>query len=145
MLDEIGKAAGKAHPEPEPPMNTVVGLDGQETEEPNPADPDYLAALEERGDRLASDIVMRVLKVALAYDAIEYKTDAKAVARIRKAMAAGGIEMEGDDSHVYFWHALLRDDDDLQALTGAIIRMNGVTEEAVQEQVAAFPDNVPGT
>lgn len=142
-LDEIGKAARKALPEPDPPMNTVTGLDGQPSQEPNPADPSYLLALAAHDDALTSDIVLRLLRIAQAY-AVEYEIDGEAVARFRKGMAAGGVTLTDDDREVYFWHFLVSEDDDLQALVAAITRTSTVTEEAVQEQVAAFPDPVQG-
>ena len=143
-MDEIGKAARKALPAPEPPLNTVVGLDGKETQEPNPADPDYLAALAAHEDALSTDVVLRILRIAAAY-AVDFTVDAAAVARFRKGMAAGGVDLPEDDHEVYFWHFLVREDGDLQALIAALMRTSTVTEEAVQEQVAAFPDHVPRT
>ncbi len=142
-LDEIGKTARKALPEPAPPLNTVTGLDGKEAQEPNPADPDYIAALEAHGDALSTDIVLRLLRIAQAY-AVEYEIDTKAVARFRKGMAAGGVTLPDDDREVYFWHFLVSEDGDLQALVAAITRTSTVTEEAVTEKVAEFPDDVQG-
>lgn len=144
MMDEIGKAATKAAPpKPEPPLNEVTGLDGQPTQEPNEADPEYQAALSAHNDHLTADIVMRMMRIGQQL-AVECEPEPKVVARIRKGMQAGGIELEGDDAEVYFWHHLVREDDDFKAMLGAITRQSQVTEEAVSEVQAGFPDQVPG-
>lgn len=143
MLEEIRKAARKAHPAPEPPMNEVTGMDGKPTQEPNEADPEYLAALANHNNLIAGDVAIRVIKIAQAYDSIEFDADVAAVARVRKAMDAGGIVLDDDDRGVYLWHVLIDADEDMSALISALMRMSEVTEEAIGEAAETFPGKVP--
>lgn len=139
--DEILKAARTVVPEPEVPTSKVSVMGAPETDEPNPADPDYVAAMERYVYALNGEVIVRTLRIAQA-GAVDYDVDAEKLARFRKQMEAGGITIEGDDREVWFYHILQSSDEDTQALIDTILRRSTVTEQEVAARVAQFPDQV---
>lgn len=140
-LQQIGETARKSIPAPVPPMNTVTDLDGKEQQEPNEADPDYLAAVAAYEQEVQNDAGQRLLNIMQAY-AVVYEPDVEQVTAFRAGMQAGGVEIDGDDRAVWFWHFLLGSARDSQELVQALVRRSQPTEAAIQEKVTSFSGDV---
>jgi hypothetical protein len=138
---ELDKIIRKSMPAPEPPSNTVTGLDGKPREEPNPADPEYQLALvahNERVNRAVGDGLFRLIA-----QVITTPIDPDAVQQAREDFAAIGFPLEGNDREVFLRHVLVASEQDLNLLQAAVMRRSQPTMEAVQEKVADFPADVP--
>lgn len=142
-LQHIGEAARKELTRPTPPINTVTGLDEQEKQVENTADPDYLAAMDQYEQDIQMDIGQRLLKIMQAY-AVVYEPDLAALNQFREGMAAGGVTFDDDDRSVWFWHFLLSSQRDSQELIQAVVRRSQPTPEVVDAKVASFSDPVQG-
>lgn len=143
-LEALGQAVRKSLPgKPEPPLNTVIGLDGKETQEPNPADPAYEAALVAYEGQVQAKVGARLMELMRTY-AVVYEVDAETLTPFRTAMAAVGVEIELDDREAWWKHFILNSQADAQQLVSAVLRQSGPTEEAIQEKVASFPGDVQG-
>lgn len=141
---EINLAVRKEFPEPAPPLNSVTGLDGKEHQEANPADPDYVAALEAYQQDYAMKVMDRMLDVMTDL-AIEGEVDTNAVARFRRGMRRSGVALPEDDRDVWVRHILIASERDLQTLQAAVLRRSQPTEEAIREKVVSFPGDVQGS
>lgn len=126
----------KQYPPPTPPLNRVDYGDGVVREEPNPADPDHQAALqeynlqlEERARRLC---VRRGIVVRLDDEA------AAELAALREDAAAVGLELEGSDVELYVSYLCVQTEADYEALVSAVLRRSQPTEEAIQEAADSF-------
>ena len=140
-VEEIRTAVRKALPEPDPPMNTVQGLDGKDTQEPNTADPDYLRALAEHDITVNTEVGERLFRL-IARRSIATPVDAEAVAQLRSDMADIGVELPKDDRDVFVRHILIGSNQDMTDLQNAILRRSQPTREAVTEKVESFSDPV---
>lgn len=140
-VDEIRKAVKKALPAPEPPINTVPGLDGKDHDEPNPADPDYQRALLTYELDVNAEVGERLFRL-IARRAIASEVDTDAVQRIRADMQDIGVELPEDDRDVFVRHILINSNQDMTDLQNAVLRRSAPTPEAVQEKVADFPADV---
>lgn len=144
-LEALGQAVRKSLPgKPEPPLNIVTGLDGQPSQEPNPADPDYEAALAVYEEQVQAEVGARLMELMRTY-AVRYEVDPETLAEFRAAMQAAGVELEDDNREVWWKHFILNSQADAQQLVSAVLRQSGPTEEAIQEKVASFPGDVPGS
>lgn len=140
-LQAIGTAVRKENPEPEPPMNEVVGLDGQPALEANAADPDYQATLAAHQTKVNGLIGVRLLGIMQEF-AVIYDIDSDVLAMFRSAMSKAGVELDEDDRKVWWEHFILNSEQDAKQLMGAVLRRSQPTEEAIREKVADFPGDV---
>lgn len=127
----------RANPPPDPPL--APGAFGQM--EPNPADPDYAAALAAHQQKLAFIIQDALLDLGVSDDIV---VDLIAVNRVREVYGRSGIELPERDKMVYIKHVLISNQDDLEGLFTAI-RTYEVSEEAIAAAGAMFPDHRAGT
>jgi hypothetical protein len=140
-LDTISTAAAKEHPRPTPQLNTVIGLDGKEQQEPNEADPAYQAALAAWGDEVQADTMRRLFRILQA-GGVVYEPDLDAVADFRAMMAVGGVTLPDDDREVFFYHLMLGNKEDSEQLINAVMHRSQPTEEAVEDRTASFSSPV---
>lgn len=143
-MGELSKAVRKELPAPEPPRNTVTGLDGKQTQEANDADPAYQAALTAHEAKVNQEIGNRVLKL-LARRIVTTPDDLETAQQMRADLAELDVTVPDDDREVFLLHVLVGDQEDLTALQAAFMRRSQPTEEAIQEKVADFPGDVPGS
>lgn len=141
-LQDLNRDVRKELPAPPPPLNTVKGLDGKDTQEPNALDPDYQQALREHEAGVTEVIGQRMFAL-IARRGIATPIDTEAVARVR-ADFTGIMSLPDDDREVFLRHVLIASADDLNALQTAILRRSQPTEEAISEKVADFPDPLQG-
>lgn len=141
-INEISKAVRKELPAPPVPLNTVTGLDGNETQEPNEADPEYQKALAAH-ERAANEEIGKRMMRLIARRIVMSEVDTEAVQQIRADMLDVGVDLEPDDADVFLNHVLIGGTEDIQALQGAFLRRSQPTQEAVQEKVADFQSEVP--
>lgn len=132
-------AVRRLYPRPQPPIVDNDYGDGQKRREPNPADPDYLLALEEYKALLTTKITEAMLHLGIKTD-----IDTDAVAAFREEIGALGVALDESDRLVYIRHILIQTEDDLQRLAEAITRKTMPTEEAVQEHLATFSGDIQG-
>lgn len=143
-LEALGQAVRKSLPgKPDPPLNTVIGLDGKETQEPNPADPEYAAALAAYEEQIQAEVGTRLMELMRTY-AVVYEVDAETLASFRAAMLAVGVEIESDDREAWWKHFILNSQADAQQLVSAVLRQSGPTEEAISQKIEQFPGDVQG-
>lgn len=140
-LNEISKAVRKEQPAPQPPLNTVKGLDGKDHDEPNEADPGYQAARAAHEQRVGAEIAKRMMQL-LARRITRTPEDEAAVQSIRADMLEIGVDLESDDADVFLNHVLIGGAEDIKALQAAFLRRSQPTEEAIQDKVADFPGDV---
>lgn len=150
-LREAWSAAGKG--EPQPPVERVnYGTDEEPDykEEPNDADPAYVAALATWSNDFYVEVQRRILTLA-ALEA-EFTVDRPAVDRLRRHLARVGVTLEDDpelddDENAkvhYFFHIAAAVQEELNAFYTALHRRSEPTEEAVQAHIATFPGDVAG-
>lgn len=141
-MQDLNRDVRKEMPAPEPPLNTVKGLDGKDTREANPLDPDYQDALRTH-EAAVTEVIGQRMFALIARRGVATPVDAEAVARAR-ADFAGIVSLPDDDREVFLRHVLIASTEDLTALQAAILRRSQPTEEAISEKVADFPDPVQG-
>ena len=128
-------------PKPKPPMKQVKYGD-EISLEPNPADPEYLATLEEwqvqQELRTQSMYIRRGVVIEL--------TDAqrKELAELRQFWKDEyGMELDKDDKYAYITYIAMEGGEDIGGLLSAIAGVSRPTEEAIEAAVDSFQDNVP--
>lgn len=134
LLREVQKSVKR----PVPPLVTVNYETGPR-QEPNRADPDYLAAVEDYGMALGEKMIQLVIKRG-----VECEVDAEAVAQLRADMGELGVELAGNDKQVYVTYICCETPADLSALQAAVLRQSQPTEEATSEALDRFPGPVSG-
>lgn len=132
-------------PRPEPPIQAVEGLDGKLHDEPNPANPEYLAALREWVQSANIEIGGRFRQLIMRRLVVE--VDGAAVAQLREDMAAIGSPLpdDADDRQLYLDHICISSAIDFEALMAFVQRRAGPTEAATAEHRAAFRGDVSGS
>lgn len=144
-------AQGKG--EPQPPVQRVnYGTDEEPDwkDEPNRADPAYVAAVAEWNNTFYIEVQRRVLTLA-ALEA-EFEVDAETLARRRRHLARVGVTLVDDpeltdDENAkvhYFFHVAAAVQSELTDFYQALSRRSEPTEEAVQAHIASFPGDVAG-
>lgn len=114
-----------------------VDMGGGMTTQPNPADPVYLAAVADR----TAQINMRVSEAMLDY-ALDIDIEQDELARVTAAMERLHMPLhEISDKVSYLKHCCQMDEIDLPKLQRMV---QGLTEEAITEQQAAFPGDLSG-
>lgn len=114
-----------------------VDMGGGKTTQPDPTNVDYLAAVAER----TNAINMRASEAMLDY-ALDIEIEQDELARVTAAMERMGMPLhEISDKVSYLKHCCELDETDLPKL---LRMLQGLTEEAITEQQAAFPGDVSG-
>lgn len=134
LLAEIQKTL----PPPTPPMQEV-DYGGTKKMEPNPAHPDYAAALATYRAEF-SNLIFR----ALVLIGVECEVDAEAVGKLRADMQQFNVTLPPEDKFVYVAHILCTSNEDVTALRDLLLRHSQPTEGAVAEAVDRFPAEVQG-
>lgn len=119
------------YPEPKPPMQTVDYGDGPKLE-PNPASPEYAAALRQH----QVDMERRIRKLLIQRGVvIEWNDERKAALADLRAYwsAENGEELEGSDEVVYVSYIAMGSDADFEELIAAILQRSQPTEAKVSE------------
>lgn len=132
-------AINRAYPPPLPPLVKNDFGNGDVREEPNPADPDYQAALAEHEalkSRHLQDVMLRL--------GVVVEVDAAALEALRATMDTIGVPLDKDEHLAYVKHLAIGSKEDLTALIAAITGASQPTEEAVTAAAATFPGNVSG-
>lgn len=130
---------------PAPPIPTVEGIektDGTFEMEPNPADPDYQAALSAYLQQINAEVSAKMFELALRR--IEVEVDQGTVDRYKEDMAAIGIDLDSDmdDRTIYIRCICISSTYDLTALLSYLQRRSLPTEAAVREYLDSFRGDV---
>lgn len=125
----------RAYPDPEPPMAPGVGGEMQ----PNPADPDYEAALQKHQQWRAEKIQDAILDACISDD---FVIDMEAVARKKRIYARAGINIDHEDNRmIYLKYCCLGEPDELERLLSTVRDYAQVTEEQIKAAQAMFQDS----
>ena len=128
----------KAFPAPVPPRQRVE-IGGEWVEEPNPAHPDHVQALEQ----YSVEFEQRVRKLLISRGVVipEANTTWRdEVKELRQFwMDTYGKELDGDDKAVYIAHIAIGTDADMTDLLSKILQRSQPTEEAVASAKDSFP------
>lgn len=133
------QAIAKSIPKPAPPMATVDYGDGKTREEPNEADPQYQAQLNEWQAAVSArsqDVILRL--------GVQAEIDPEAVAERRAEMDALGLPSDTDDHLFYLKHVAIESDADLTAITDAVLSKSQPTPQAVAQHQETFRGNIQG-
>lgn len=141
--DQIARALMRDNPAPSVPM--VEGIerpDGTFEMEPNPADPDYQAALAAYFNQISTEASTKMFELAMRR--IEVDVDQGAVDRYKEDMAAIGIDLDPDmdDRTIYIRCICISSSYDLTAMLAYLQRRSLPTEAAVQEYLDSFQRHV---
>lgn len=137
--DQIARAVMRERPAPSvPEVETELGT------EPNPADPDYQAAVAAYLQLINTEVSTRMFDLAMRR--IEVEIDQAAVDRYREDMAAIGAPVDDsiDDRTLYIRHICISSTYDLSALLAYLTRRSLPTEAAVQEYLDSFQRDLSG-
>jgi hypothetical protein len=149
----LSEAVRREYPPPEPPVTTVEYGDTA-VEEPNEADPTYLARYQRWQQETAKVFNERLLKL-VCMDAVEVDLDDAArqqIARKMRSFTRTGIPWEDDpdlDAEenlrlFYVQHICLGSTEDMREFYQAVTARSQPTEAAVQAHIDTFPGDVPG-
>lgn len=131
----------KAFPEPKPPVQEVVYPGNVKKMEPNPQNPEYLAALakynQDFQDRMTRLIIKRGVEVKLTEE------DQQEIQELRDFMKKEyEITLDPDNAMVYVLNICVGSDGDLDDLVAAIMRRSQPTEESVKNALSGFQGHV---
>jgi hypothetical protein len=126
----------KAYPDPKPPLAPGIGGEMQ----PNPADPDYIQAIEEH--TTMRQLIMNDLLLDLGI-ADDFEIDQEAVDRYRAKMRRASIELPDDDRMLYIKYCCMTQNDDFE-IYQAIRSYDSPSEEAIAEAATMFQRNGTG-
>ena len=138
-FDKIKEKVGR-----ERPQVPVVHIESKDRDEPNPNDPDYIAAMESYDSKLNEKLVDMVIVLGTEVDSVPEgfpKAEDEGWATKLKRL---DIDIPEDSDERYLsWVKLcaMRTAEDLASLLMACARGAGVTEEDVAEQAASFRDS----
>ena len=123
----------KAYPPPDPPLAPGIGGEMQ----PNPADDDYIKALDAHDTKV--QLIMNDLLLDLGISD-DMAVDQSAVDRYRTIMRKAGIELPEDDRMLYIKYCCLTQEEDF-AVYQAIRDYDAPSEEAIAEAGNMFQRN----
>ena len=128
----------KAFPPPQPPLAPGVGG----ALEPNPADPDYLRAIEAYNQEFNFRLQDVLLLQGIGDDLV---VDHEAVARLRRTMADLGAPIPETESDrlVYIKYLVVASADDIPRFVAALAHYDTPQEDDVSAASAVFPGDVP--
>jgi hypothetical protein len=122
---------------PKPPMNEVDYGDGNVVMEPNPADPEYLEAMEMYDMELNERMQRLTIKLSVVHTLSE---DEKAeLDAFKEVMLSEGIDVEENDMEAYINHLCISSGLDLQRFLEAVTNTVGPSAEGVQAVKEQFP------
>lgn len=128
-------------PRPKPPVQKVVGLDGAERLEENPAHPDYLAQLEQY--EIDSELRVRRLLIRRGVEFDWTDERRKEVEELKEFWKnVYGETLTGTDEEIYISYIAIGTDGDMKDLLDAITIRSQPTEEEAQKAKDRFQDNV---
>jgi hypothetical protein len=132
-------AAGAQKKYPTIPVPTfAVDLGDGIKQEPNPAHPEYQAAVAERNGKVNFAIMEALMEMA-----VDIEIDHAALDRIKSTLELIGMPLQEISEKVaYIKHCCITDGHEMATLSKL---MTGITEEAIEAQTATFPDNLPGS
>lgn len=145
LRDDIDAMLRRQFPPPQPPLNVVPSGfgDGATRQEPNEADPDHQQALMRWQIEHINRMGQKLMDLAIR-NYVECEVDHEAVAELRAAMQAMGVELDPDDKYVYVSRICIGTPDDQRDFSNALFTRAAALREAVQAHKATFPDNLPG-
>lgn len=121
------------HPKPRPPMQKVT-LMGKEEWVENIAHPDYAEALRAWNNDRMTALAEMYLRMGVASEPTE--ADLKVVGELRGAL--GGLTEGLSDHEVFIKFVLIQDDEDFEALSGAITELMQPTEAQITQHTDRF-------
>lgn len=146
---QIARQIMKEIPEPQPPIIHTEELG----DEPNPADPTYLAAHAEWEQKTRAELGDRLSLIAALEADVTIDGAMRAdIARKQRHMKLVGIPFvpnpdltdDENDRVFYIQHIAAATKEDLQEFSAAVMRRSVPTEEAVQAEIATFQRDVQG-
>lgn len=142
LIQEIEKQLRKEMPAPKPPTQTVDYGSGP-VEEPNPAHPDYLKAVDEYKQGFNLELSERTQKLLISRGILPFLTlsedQLNQVCELREQMKANfGVDLPADDKAVFVEMLALGSVEDLTDLTNELIRRSTATEAGIGEHLAKF-------
>lgn len=141
----LDTAVRRDMPPPAVPRSIVDYGDGVTEIEPNPADPDYQAALAAYEQNVRLEAGKRFTRLVATYCLVEWDSDA--VAALRSGMAAIGSPLNAEDdtdAYIYVWQIACVSNQDITTLQNFIMGQSQPMEAAVQAHAATFPDATQG-
>lgn len=155
-MDAIRKKLLKERQRPEPPVITVeIGEARTKMQEINRADPNWLAAVSEYNQWLQETAGNELLNIMTHYSIVlpkwELDTDSEEYQEFQEIvedkrflmnLVDPGSTETIEDKYIYIQHYLFEDAEEMQACQVFITGQSMPTEEAVQEHIDSFPDNV---
>lgn len=127
----------RKNPTPKPPLNKVMYGDDTRYEE-NPADPDYIKALEDHGTKLEQAIRRALIRFGVVYELTA--EDVRRVNELREFWQTDeGEQLVGSDMEVFISYLAIGTFEDLNDLVEAVTRRSQPTEKAVAEAAERFP------
>lgn len=132
-------AAGAQKKYPTIPVPTfAVDLGDGIKQEPNPAHPEYQAAVAARTGLVNLAVMEAMLELA-----VDVEVDHAALDRVKATLELINMPLDEISEKVaYIKHCCITDGHEMGALSRL---MTGITEEAVEAATATFPDHVPGS
>jgi len=132
LVNDIRKSVKRKFSRPEPPLQDVDYGDGKKVKEPNPAHPDYKAALSDYNAETGEEFIHALIRLG-----VECEVDEYAVKALREI--ADDLALPDDDKVLYISRILVASPKDLQTLQDAILGRIQPTEAAIAEKVDSFP------
>jgi len=138
----------REYPKPEPPVITTELGD-----EPNPADPAYMATLKDWERQGSVKLSERMLRVAALESEVTIDDAARQeIARRKRSLVVTGAawvddeQLDADENERLFYilHVACASPEDMQEFGRAVTARSVPTEEAVQRHLATFPGDLPG-
>jgi hypothetical protein len=126
----------KQYRPPKPPLNEVDYGDGS-IMEPNPADPDYIEAMEMYEMELNERMQRLTIKLSVVHTLSD--DEKEELAAFREVLASEGIDVEADDMEAYINHLCISSGDDLRRFLEAVTNTVGPSAEGVQAVKEQFP------
>ena len=124
-------------PQPEVPTRTVK-YELEDREEPNPSNPDYLAALASYYDRVGMLSLRFIVRMG-----VRCEIDQGRLQQLKEAMTELGSPLDDkDDMFNYVTMVACASDGDIRALQSRVMRRSGPTKEATAESEDRFPSKV---
>ena len=118
-------------------------IEAKDRDEPNPNDPDYIAAIEDYDAKVNGKLVDMVITLGTEVESIPSEfPEAKDKTWADKITRAGILVPDEEHERSLVWMKLcaMRTGQDLQSVLFACLRNAGVTEEDVAVATASFPN-----
>lgn len=125
---------------PKPPLNVVDYGDGKVVQEPNPADPDYIEAL----DMYNMDLNERMQRLTIKLAVVHTLTaeEKQELQDLREIMQSEGVSLEEDDVEAFINNLCISSGFEIQRFLDAVMNTVGPSAEGVQAIKEQFPGNI---